>query len=76
MVGGGLASTVAEVYTPGNGEWTTTDGLATGRGHHTATLLDNGKVLVAGGDVDGGSQPLASADSTTPRPRPGHPPAS
>jgi len=42
--------TTTEVYDPGTGTWSsTTGGLAAGRIKHTATLLQNGKVLVAGG---------------------------
>ena len=44
---GPLAS--VEIYDPTNGVWTPTSSLQTPRGSHTATLLPNGKVLVAGG---------------------------
>src|SRR5205814_1745780 len=44
----------AELYDPASGSWTSTGSLNTGRGRHTATLLSNEMVLVAGGvDFDG-----------------------
>jgi N-acetylneuraminic acid mutarotase len=39
----------AELYDPSTGTWSATGALSTGRYWHLATLLNNGKVLVAGG---------------------------
>jgi len=51
--------TSAEVFNPVTGTWSSTGSLGTGRAGHTATLLPNGKVLVAGGT---NSSILASAE--------------
>ena len=68
--GSGLLAS-AEIYNRGGsrafrvgiGTWTTTGSLATGRYGRTATLLSNGKVLVAGGIGGGYSSPfLTSAE--------------
>ena len=58
--GSGLAS--AELYDPNTGTFTQTESLAVGRLLHTATLLQNGKVLIVGGALTSTSDPLATAE--------------
>lgn len=43
--------TVAELYDPASQTWSATGSLSTGRYSHTATLLHNGGVLIAGGGI-------------------------
>jgi N-acetylneuraminic acid mutarotase len=58
LVTGGCPATIcnistqigaSEVYNPATNKWTTVGSLNTARSSHTATLLNNGQVLVVGG---------------------------
>ena len=51
LAGGILTN--AELYDVGNGTWSATSSLSVARAGQTATLLPSGKVLVAGGNVNG-----------------------
>jgi hypothetical protein len=55
----------AELYNPATGTFTVTGSLSTGQANHTATLLNNGMVLIAGG-ADTTSNLTASAELYNP----------
>src|ERR1022692_403560 len=62
---GWMASTTLPVFAGTSGTWANTGRMNTGRTDHTATLLPNGQVLVAGG-IDASATPLASAELYNP----------
>ncbi|AUX32396.1 uncharacterized protein SOCE836_045330 [Sorangium cellulosum] len=79
-----LAETSTELYLPAEGTFTSGPSLSTARFDHTATRLDDGRVLIAGGAPTLGATPLNSfvlydpstgslgAPGTMQRPRRGH----
>ncbi len=61
---GGVTAGV-EIYNPSTGRWTSTGSMNAARGNLTATLLPNGRVLVAGG-INAANNPLGSAELYNP----------
>jgi len=58
-----ISSSVGELYNPATGTFSQTGQASIRRYSHTATMLPNGKVLIAGGDSpDTGYTPLATAE--------------
>lgn len=51
-INGSWSLSSAETFNPVTNIWSTTDSMAVARHGHSATLLSNGKVLVAGGEKD------------------------
>lgn len=48
--GGGTTHATADLFDPSTGSWSATTSMTNPRKHHTATRLQDGRVLVVGGD--------------------------
>ena len=48
----GLVTSTAPAFAGYSGTWSRTGSMTVPRNHHTATLLPNGQVLVAGGESE------------------------
>jgi len=61
---GDISLSTAEVFSPGNGGWSSAGSLASSRSGHTATVFNDGRVLVAGGEsvTRGNRRSLSSAE--------------
>jgi len=64
--GSGPALASAELYDPRTGRWTTTGAMAEARAGHTATLLNDGDVLVVAGRDDAAGGLLDTAERYDP----------